>query len=276
MDAVEVVGADRRVERDPVARRARRGVGRGCGRAASGSWPGTASALDRAWSRLRRRLRGLLRRVPTPGPHRAVVASGRRGRQTVAPRSMSACVHVAGRPSATTPSARACTSRAGMRFRATATTRPRTRRTLTSTAPTRSAERDGRDRASRVGTDARQRLERLDRVGDAPAVLVADDRRRPPQGECAPVVAETLPLAKDVGGRSGRERLDGREARHEALPMRCGARGLGLLGHRLGDEDRVRVGGPAERERPAMPRVPARIAPTRRRREPTEPPRLAG
>ena len=96
-------------------------------------------------------------------------------------------------------------------------------------------------------------------------MLVADDPRRPPQGERAPVVAETLPLAQDIGGRGRRQRLDRREALDEALPMRCGAFGLGLLGHRLGDEDRVRVAGPAERERPAMPRVPAEDRPTRRR-----------
>ena len=61
--------------------------------------------------------------------------SGRRGRQNVAPTSMSAWVQSAGRSGGTTESAIACSSDARSTRASPATIRPRTRRTFVSTAP---------------------------------------------------------------------------------------------------------------------------------------------
>ena len=44
------------------------------------------------------------------------------------------------------------------------------------------------------------------------------------------------------------------------------AGGLGLLGHRLRDEDRVRIAGPSERQRPAVLGVPGQDRVARRER----------
>jgi hypothetical protein len=119
-------------------------------------------------------------------------------------------------------------------------TRPSTRRTLTSTAP----------------TPCRQPLELVDRVRDPAVVLVADRPSGTPQGERSPVVAEPLPLSKDVGGCGLGERVDGREARHEPFPVGGGPLGLRLLRHRLRDEDRVWISAAAEREIASIFAVP--------------------
>ena len=92
-------------------------------------------------------------------PHRGV-----RGRQTVAPRSIRACVHVAGSP--VRDHAVGDDLHVARRHRL-----PRHPRHATEDAahidvdrPDTLTERDRRDRPSRVRTDARQRLEGFDRV----------------------------------------------------------------------------------------------------------------
>ena len=92
--------------------------------------------------------------------------------------------------------------------------------------------------------------------GTRPAVLVDDEPRGAPQVERATVVAEPLPGPQDVGGRDIGQRLDRREQGHERDPRLTRPGRLGLLGHRLGDEDRVRVGRATERQRPAARRIP--------------------
>ena len=93
---------------------------------------------------------------------------------------------------------------------------------------------------------------------ELPAVLLNDDPRGSPQGQRAPVVAKALPRAKHVRRGRGSQRLDRREALHETFPVRRSASGLGLLGHRLRDEDRVWIAGVAESEGPAMLCVPGK------------------
>ena len=100
-------------------------------------------------------------------------------------------------------------------------------------------------------------LEGRDVRGDAAAVLRDDLAGGPPQVQAASVVAETLPLAQDVGRRGGREGLDRREPRDEALPALGGTGSLGLLRHGLRHEDRVRVRRAPEGQRPTALRVPA-------------------
>ena len=131
----------------------------------------------------------------------------------------------------------------------------------------RDAVRDRRDGTRRVRPDARQRLEYRDIRGHATAVLRDDLTCRQPQVPAAAVVAETLPLPQHVGERRGRERLDRRESRHEPFPpLRCAGR-LRLLRHRLRDEDRVRIGRPAERQGSTARGVPVEDRVTRRGRE---------
>jgi uncharacterized protein (TIGR02453 family) len=118
-------------------------------------------------------------------------------------------------------------------------------------------ERDGSDRSRGVWPDSWESLELVDRVGDAAAVVVTDRARGTPQGEGAPVVAETLPLAQDVGGCRLRERVDARETGHEPFPVGRRSVSLGLLGHRLGDEDGIWVGSAAERKISSVDAIPA-------------------
>ena len=181
---------------------------------------------------------------------------GARGRQRIAPTSMRAWVQSPGRSGGTASSATSWSAGAERATASPATIRPSTRRTLTSTAPDGRAEREGSDRARGVRPDPRERLEFRHGRWDTTAMLIDHDPGRPPQREGPPVVTETLPRPKD-GRRGGcGERLHRGELLHEPLPVRCRARRLGLLGHRLGHEDRVRVASPPERERPALLRVP--------------------
>ena len=118
------------------------------------------------------------------------------------------------------------------------------------------AEGECRDRAGGVRPDPGERLEFRHARWDTTAMLIDHDPGRPPQREGTPVVTETLPRPKDGRGGGCGERLHRGELLHEPFPVRRRARRLGLLGHRLGDEDRVRVASPTERERPALLRVP--------------------
>ncbi len=94
-----------------------------------------------------------------------------------------------------------------------------------------------------------------------------DDPRGPPQGHGSPVIAQAGPLPEDVGRGGRSEVVHGREPRDEALPVGRSAGGLGLLGHRLGDEDRVGIGGAAEGEWPAPHLVPGEDRVANRRRD---------
>ena len=103
---------------------------------------------------------------------------GARIRQTVAPRSMSACVQRPGSSAGTSSSAAAWSRARAERPRARPARRrcrPTTRRTLTSTAPTALAEGERRDRPGRVRTEAGQPLE----VGDRPSAAGRRGRPRP-------------------------------------------------------------------------------------------------
>ena len=141
---------------------------------------------------------------------------GTRARQTVAPRSISACA------------ARART-RPGPLLDA-----PHVHVDRQHVAP----EREACDRVRRVAADAGQ-LGQIVR----PAVR-RDLLRGAVEVERAPVVAEPLPLADHVRRRSGGERVHRRPALEPALPARHDAVDLRLLRHHLGDEDRVRIAGP--------------------------------
>ena len=108
------------------------------------------------------------------------------------------------------------------------------------------------DGPGRVRPHPRQPAERIEVVGHLPAVLLDDGDRRSPERQRPPVVAEAAP-GPEHGGRGGiGERRRRRELGEERAPGLGGAGGLGLLRHRLGHEDRPRVGGRAERERPAF------------------------
>ena len=97
------------------------------------------------------------------------------------------------------------------------------------------AEGEAGDRVGGVAADAGQ-------LGQVVRPAVSRDLLRGAvERERAPVVAEPLPLADHVGGRSGGERLDGRPALEPAPPARQDALHLRLLRHHLADEDRVRV-----------------------------------
>ncbi len=133
----------------------------------------------------------------------------------------------------------------------------------------RSAVRDGRHGAGGVRPDTGQRLEPVDRVRDPAVEGLGDDPGGPPQGEAAPVVPQALPLAQHVGRRRRREIAHGREADHPAFPVGRRACRLGLLGHRLRDQDGVRVGRASEGERPAVRRRTRRGS--RRARPPGSP-----
>ena len=65
--------------------------------------------------------------------------------------------------------------------------------------------------------------------------------RGPVQVDRAPVVAEPLPGADHVGGRSGRERCRRRPALEPREPAGMHALDLRLLQHHLADENRVRI-----------------------------------
>ena len=120
----------------------------------------------------------------------------------------------------------------------------------------RPVERDRRDRARDVRTDAGQRLE-LGYRGREPAVAVADDRSRGGvEVVRSGVVARPLPHLQDpVGGRA-RERDDARELANELLEVRRGLRDPGLLEEDLRDPHAVRVPVRAPRKRAAVGAVP--------------------
>ena len=188
-----VVDADRPVDDDPVA------VG-GCaeaiedpaaqpavGRGGTGP-PSRGCARGRA-----RRPSCLATRSGTTACAGQPAAVGRRRRQTVAPRSISACVHVPGPSGGTAASATACISRRQSVDRIAGDDPAEHAPDVDVDRPDRQPEGERGDRARRVRPDARQRLERGE-VGRARAAVVATIApRRAPQVQCPPVVAEALP-----------------------------------------------------------------------------------
>ena len=139
---------------------------------------------------------------------------GMRARQTVAPRSISACAH-SGRELVPV---RSCT-----------------RRTFVSTGQHRLA------RARSCGSPRPCRGRRPAVRSGRPASRARRSARGAVQAERAPVVAEPLPLADHVRRRTRRERLGRRPALEPGEPARDHALDLRLLQHHLADEDRVRI-----------------------------------
>ena len=206
-------------------------------------------------------------RIDTTAVPGMLQQSGACGRHRVAPTSITAWVQSAG-PIRRHRRVRQALHLDGVSSPASpATIRPRTRRTFVSTAPTGSPERQRRDGPRGIRPDSGQRLE-VGQIGRHPAAELVDDPvRRAPQVERAPVVAEALPRPEDIGRRGGRQRLDRREAVHEASPRVTRPGGLRLLGHRLGHEDRVRVRAAAERKGPGARDVPVEDRVAERGRE---------
>ena len=181
---------------------------------------------------------------------------GALGRHTVEPRSISAAVQSAGRSTAASASASAW-SGAGREPGRIAHDRP------TEDPPDvrvdgadRPAEGDREDRPRGVRPDTGQPLEVLDVAREAASELVDDDPGGPLEVERPTVVTEPAPGAKDVGGRRGRQRLDGREPTDERVPRRRAAGDLGLLEDRLRHEHQVRVRRAPERELATLAVVP--------------------
>ena len=173
---------------------------------------------------------------------RALPQRGRRGRQSVAPMSMRAWVQSPGRSGSTEASAIACIRPAGERTGVASRRGPgRGPAGRSCRRPRPAPERDRGDGAGRVRADPGQALEGGDVARDPAAVLGDDRPRRASQVERPAVVAHPLPRAKDVGRRRGGEVGDGREAIDEPAPRLDDPRDLGLLGHHLRHEDRVRI-----------------------------------
>ncbi len=103
----------------------------------------------------------------------------------------------------------------------------------------RPAEREARDRRGRVRPDARERAQVV-----RPAVR-GNLARGALQAQRAPVVPEPLPLAQDLGRCRRGQRLRRRPPLQPREVPRDDPRGLRLLKHHLGNEDRVRVASPS-------------------------------
>ena len=216
------------------------------GREASASLPRTER---RAAARARGRVRGPVPRGrPLAGPgnaHHARIGqtpqAGRPGRQTVAPRSISACVQSAGRFGI-----HQCI---GGGLHLAGRDRQRlARRQATQNPPDvhvhrahRPAERDRGHRPGRVGTHPGQRLERRDiRRNRAPGR--DDDPGRPLEVDGAPVVAQAAPRPDHVARGRRREVRRRRKPVHERAPLPVDPGNLGLLRHHLADQDRPWIG----------------------------------
>ena len=103
-------------------------------------------------------------------------------------------------------------------------------------------------RPSRVRTDARERQQPVEVIGQLPVVAFDDHLRSGAQVAGTPRIAETLPQAQDIAQRGGRARRGIRVRVEERRPLRDDPFGLGLLQHHLGDEDRPRVTHRAPRQ----------------------------
>ena len=223
-DGTRRAGTRRRLHPDEsVAREGGDGVGverlerplavgrRGAGspRAAAGTSPRTAPACAAA--------RSAGRATGTSAASGHSPQRGTRARQTVAPRSISAC---AAADENVVPGPLRDAAHVDVDGQDVA------------------AERKARDGVGGVAPDAGQ-LGQVVR----PAVR-RDVLRRTVQVERAPVVAEPLPLPDHVGRRGARERLDRRPALEPALPARYDARRPASAAPSPRDEDRVRIARP--------------------------------
>ena len=118
----------------------------------------------------------------------------------------------------------------------------------------------------RIRTDAGQPFQGLDVIWNLPIVVPNDGDRCESERNRAPVVAQTSPGPEDGRGRCLGEGLDRRKLDQEPGPELRGPPCLRLLGHGLGNKNRVRISGPAEREITATIRIPVedRVAELRR------------
>ena len=186
---------------------------------------------------------------------------GARGVQTRAPSSMRAWLWspgfragTSGRASARTRAsvAGAFGSRAGRGGGRGRARRCRPRRA-------RHAERDRRDGGGRVRADAGERAPALERARER--ARRRDGLRRAVEVAGARVVAEAAPLGEDLALRRAGERSDVREsARGSASSAGATTSTRRLLGHDLGEPDRVRVARAPPRQVALLAPVPAREA----------------
>ena len=283
-------GPDRRVERDPVAVRRPRAAGRGCGPRSQRFVEGPGAG----WR----------------GRPACAARPGGRGRGATATRSplVRAATGTTGVPGTSSHSGRArpAERRADVHERRGSSARPvrghrvvgdalqldaRTARSRPRDDPSEDApdvDVDGPDRRGRTRAPRRRGPCTARRPAGPRSAAVDGTGRRARRRRSAPPARGRGPAGRSRGpatpaGRrpawpSARASTVG-NAVHEAFPVLCGARGLGLLGHRLGDEDRVRVARAAEGERPAAlgvpgeDRVPRRAA--RRRSGSAHDPRIS-
>ena len=231
VDSARLVGPDRLAERRPTPRRRpRRTVddpaaepsvrGRNAGSGPRARWPGSPPGGGRSPPRTGTR---------RPPASRTAVAPAGTG---VAPRSMSACVQAPGRSGGTAASASACSSRPG-RSGPPAAIRPRTRRTLVSTAPTGPGTRSPRPRAP--CTARRPAAPGAPRVRRDLAAVVA--RRSP-----APLAGGSAPAGCSPG-----------PATRAARPRRAPRRGRGPSGNAPSTPSMPRPPGPPGSAAPSAP-----------------------
>ena len=102
--------------------------------------------------------------------------------------------------------------------------------------------RERHDAGRRRGADARQRDQRFVGFGKMPREVAHADVGGLLERERAAVVPHALPFLEQVDPGGCRQRIKGREPRHEAPPPREHACDLGLLQHDLGYPDRIRIG----------------------------------
>ena len=167
--------------------------------------------------------------------------------QTRAPSSITATAQVAGCSSGTSESASArsalVTEAAGNS--APLTARARTRRTLVSSTAMPRAEGEGRDRAGRVVTDARQRDQVVVPGRHLTIVPVHDRRRRRVQPQRPARVAEPAPGPDCLTARRRGKGCRRRPGGHPALEDGEHPCHRSLLEHELGDHHRPRGGAGA-------------------------------
>ncbi len=105
-------------------------------------------------------------------------------------------------------------------------------------------ERDGRDGTRRVGADPGQPLEVCDRLSASRAPAICRGRSMEIQG--AAVVAEAAPTGQHLRRRRRGHRCGRRVSAQEGVEPIRDARGLRLLEHDLGHEDRPRIAAASE------------------------------
>ena len=110
------------------------------------------------------------------------------------------------------------------------------------------AERDRRDRAGGIRSDAGHRAQLGGSIGQRAAEPIAHRLGAGVQVARARVVAEAGPRREHGVERRAGERDHRRELLHPALPVRDHGRDPGLLQHDLAHPDRVGIAGPAPRQ----------------------------